>query len=77
MGQCSSHEGYHLYDEGIGILDVTSILSYSRARFPLPDGEQPVLAAATPEQEAQAIIAWKTGQESWQKLQTLWHSKEP
>jgi hypothetical protein len=69
-------KGCHI-DEGMSILGVTSILSYSRARFPLPDGGQPVLAAATPEQEAQALVAWKTGQESWQKLQTLWHSKKP
>jgi hypothetical protein len=69
-------KGCHI-DEGMSILGVTSILSHSRARFPLPGGEQPVLAATTPEQEAQAIIAWKTGQESWQKLQALWHSKEP
>lgn len=57
-----------------GIDGVTSILSYSRARFPLPDEERPILIATTPEDEAKAVITWKSEQESWQWLRKLWLS---
>ncbi len=64
-------------DDGLGIGGVTSILSYSRARFPLPNGVRPILGATTPAHEADAVITWKTQQESWQRLKRLWHSAKP
>jgi hypothetical protein len=62
-------------DEGLGIGGVTSILSYSRARFPLP--EQPTLIATAPEHDSATVIAWKMQQGSWQRLQTLWQTAGP
>ncbi len=59
-------------DAGMGIAGILSILSYSRERFPLPDHQQPVLTETTPELEAQAVIAWKLKQDTWQALQAAW-----
>ncbi|HRQ41577.1 MAG TPA: hypothetical protein PLD25_26965 [Chloroflexota bacterium] len=60
-------------DAGLGIMGIKSILSYSRARFPLPNGQRPILSVTTPEYEVEAVITWKTQQESWQRLQGLWN----
>jgi hypothetical protein len=55
-----------------GIIGATSILSYSRARFPLPGGQLPMLTTTTPDQESRVTIEWKLEQTSWQQLLGLW-----
>lgn len=72
-GKCM---GCHI-DDGQGIWGIKSILSYSRARFPLEQNAQPTLVQTTPEQEAGTIIAWKMQQANWQRLQVVWRSIEP
>lgn len=72
-GKCM---GCHI-DDGQGIWGIKSILSYSRARFPLEQNAQSTLVQTTPEQEAGTIIAWKMQQANWQRLQVVWHSIEP
>lgn len=64
-------EACHL-DAGQGIGGITSILSFSRARFPLPDGQRPVLTATTPAQEAGTVMDWKVQQPSWENFLALW-----
>ena len=64
--------GCHENDPGLA--GATSILSYSRIRFPLPGGQPPVLTITTPDDEMRATIAWKQAQDSWQQLLALWHS---
>jgi hypothetical protein len=49
------------------------ILSYSRAIFPLPDNEQPVLGATSWDDEAQTVIQWKLNHRTWQALKFLWN----
>lgn len=49
-----------------------SVISYSRARFPLSDKKQPVLSETTPEIEAQTVITWKLNHQTWQSLKALW-----
>lgn len=60
-------------DEGIGIRGAQSILSYSRARFPLPDEVLTVLSATTPEREAQLVVAWKHDHRAWWDLKRHWN----
>jgi hypothetical protein len=67
----STCQGCH-FDGLQGISGADSILSFSRARFPLPDRQLPVLAITTPDQETQTTIAWKMAQTSWQQLLALW-----
>jgi hypothetical protein len=57
-----------VFDRG----NIQGILSYSRANFPLPDNEQPVLLAANWTDEARNVIRWKLDHPTWQILQTLW-----
>lgn len=63
--------------EGSGTGGLTSLLSYSRARFPLSDNSRPILEVTTAEQEAEKVNTWKSQEKSWQTLQTLWHSNNP
>ena len=58
-------------DGGLGIHGIQSILSYSRARFPIPDGERPILSESAPERDAQLVIDWKVKHLSWQELQAI------
>ena len=53
---------------------IQAILSYSRFNFPLPDNQQPVLAATTWENEAQLVTECKINHHTWQSLKALWHS---
>jgi hypothetical protein len=62
--------GCHI-DELQGISGITSILSYSRKRFPLPGNEKPILVETTPEFEAQTVITWKQNHQTWQALETF------
>lgn len=55
-----------------GIVGLRSILSYSRARFPLPDQQRLVLTETTPTLEAQVTIMWKLQHGTWKTLQALW-----
>lgn len=64
-------------EEYQGIQGAQSILSYSRARFPLPDEQRPVLFETTPELEAGTVIAWKLHHQTWQVLKTLWRQGTP
>lgn len=66
----SACTGCHI-DELQGISGTTSILSYSRKRFPLPGNENPTLVETTPELEAQMVITWKQNHQTWQVLNTL------
>jgi len=59
-------------DAGQGIGGITSILSFSRARFPLPDGQNPVLTVTTPAQETGKVMDWKVRQPSWENFLALW-----
>jgi len=54
-----------------------SIISYSRARFPLPDGKRPILSETTPEIEAQTIVAWKLNHQAWKSLEVQLHKEAP
>ena len=45
-----------------------SILSYSRFRFDLQGGEEPVLLPTTIEREAESVIEWKLGDSTWLML---------
>jgi hypothetical protein len=56
---------------------IRTIFSYSRDVFPLSSDQSPLLMETTPALEAQATIAWKLRQESWQALQMLWHKTTP
>jgi len=56
---------------------VRTILSYSRDVFPLSSDQSPLLMETTSALEAEATIAWKLRQESWQALQLLWHKTTP
>ena len=67
----STCQGCH-FDALQGISGADSILSFSRARFPLPDRLLPVLTTTTPEQESQLTISWKQAQPSWQQLLAWW-----
>ena len=62
-------QGCHL---GNGASGAASILSFSRFRFDLKDGQKVVLNLTTPEAEARQVIDWKLKQNSWQELQNLW-----
>ena len=53
--------------------NIQSILSYSRANFPLPDNQRPVLLATTRMDEAQTVIKWKHNHHTWKSLKTLWN----
>ena len=53
--------------------NIQSILSYSRANFPLPDNQRPILFATTRMDEAQTIINWKLKHHTWKSLKTLWN----
>lgn len=64
-GVCTACHGGEVYG-------TQSIISYSRARFPLPDQKRPVLSETTPEVEAQTSIAWKLNHPTWKSLQTGW-----
>lgn len=64
-------------DPGQGISGITSILSFSRARFLLPDGQKPVLTVTSPGQEAEVLINWKVQDESWHRFMSLWSSTVP
>jgi hypothetical protein len=55
------------------IIGANSILSYSRARFPLPGGQMPMLSQTTPDRESETTIEWKTVQTQWQQLRAFWH----
>lgn len=48
-----------------------TILSYSRAVFPLPDNQRPVLLATTWTDEAQTVIQWKMDHPTWQALRSF------
>ena len=63
--------GCHAGD-GQAIEGTTSILSYSRARFPLPGAQKPVLIQTKPDRESETTIDWKMGQTDWQQLRALW-----
>lgn len=54
-----------------------SIISYSRARFPLPDQKQPILSETTPDIEVQMIITWKLNHPSWRSLEAVWRQGTP
>jgi hypothetical protein len=58
-----------VYDRG----NIQGILSYSRANFPLPDNQQPILRATSWEDEAQTVIQWKLNHVTWQSFEALWH----
>jgi hypothetical protein len=60
-----------------GTEGLASLLSYSRARFPLPDNSRPILEVTTAEQEAEKVITGKSQEKSWQTLQTVWPSNNP
>jgi hypothetical protein len=47
------------------------ILSYSRALFPLPDNEQPILFATTLMDESETVINWKLNHRTWKALKFL------
>jgi hypothetical protein len=64
---CHSEDGA-LIDSG----NLLSVISYSRDRFPLPDGTRPVLHPTTWEDEARLVMAWKRDHVTWQALQSLW-----
>ena len=49
---------------------VQSILSYSRFRFDLQGGEEPVLFPTTIQREAGSVIAWKLDHASWQMFES-------
>jgi hypothetical protein len=68
--------GCHV-DEYQGIQGSQSILSFSRARFPLPDRKQPVLFETTPELEARNVTTWKLQHQTWQTLEALWRQGIP
>ncbi len=53
--------------------NIESILSYSRANFPLPDDRQPILFATTWMDEAKTVIDWKLNHGTWQTLKSLWN----
>ena len=56
-----------------GLSGTSTMLSYSRIRFPLPAGPaRPTLSETTLAQETQATIAWKREQASWKALLGLW-----
>jgi len=63
-----------------GVLDsgnmqslLQAVLSYSRANFPLPDNQRPILFATTRMDEAQTVINWKLKHHTWKSLKTLWN----
>lgn len=69
-------KGCHLFIPGI--LDsgdmqnlLQSVISYSRANFPLPNDKRPVLFATTWEDEAQTVTQWKVAQPTWQLLRSV------
>jgi hypothetical protein len=69
-------EGCHV-DGFQGILGAQSILSHSRARFPLSDGNRPVLFSTTLERELQTVIEWKERHRTWQELRDSWEQSTP
>ena len=52
---------------------IASIISYSRANFPLPDKQKPVLLATTWDDEAQKVLQWKINNPTWKSLRDLWN----
>lgn len=70
-------KGCHLEDPSLsGSGNMESILSYSRARFPLPDSQRPVLSATGWEDETKKVIAWKQNHPSWRALEVLQETRE-
>lgn len=65
--------GCHV-DRGMGIVGPRSILSVSRERFALGDGQLPDILETSIEAEAQAVIAWKQQHPTWIALAALWDS---
>ncbi|HLO15414.1 MAG TPA: hypothetical protein VK206_11325 [Anaerolineales bacterium] len=53
--------------------NIASILSYSRASFPLPDNQKPVLLATNWESEAGNVKNWKMNNMTWKSLKSLWN----
>jgi hypothetical protein len=63
-----------------GVLDsgdmrdlLQTIVSYSRAIFPLPDNQKPVLFATNWADEAQTVINWKVDHLTWKSLKAFWN----
>lgn len=59
-------------DSGLEITEAASILSISRERFPVPQGQSAAVEASRIEEAATQTIAWKKSHLSWTRLRTEW-----
>ena len=57
--------------------DTSSIISYSRQPFPLPDNQKPVLFPTSWSDEARTVIEWKRNHDTWKSLKGLWAGISP
>jgi hypothetical protein len=62
-----------VFDSGDMQSHLQAVLSYSRANFPLPDNQRPILYATTWANEAQTVIEWKYNHNTWRSLKALWN----
>lgn len=63
-------------DKGMGITGAASILTVSRKRFPVPEGESTLVESTSLDAEAARTIAWKRGHRSWARLSSHWRPQD-